>query len=102
LRADTHHRIEGRHRLLKNHGDVAAAHFAKFFAGSRDEIHACAVTCLKPSLTAAARARRLEAHERERQHRLAGTRFAHDAKRLTFGKRERNVVHRAHPSGFGG
>ena len=30
LRADAHHGIQGRHRLLENHGDFAAAHRAHF------------------------------------------------------------------------
>src|ERR1700722_18822897 len=88
LRADTHHRIEGRHRLLKNHGDIAAAHLSELFALSRYETPAAAAARCEPSFAAATRTGRFETHQGERQHRLARPRLAYDSERLALGKRE--------------
>src|SRR3954463_9797814 len=38
LAADGHHRIERGHRLLKDHGDVAAAHGAQFVVVEREDV----------------------------------------------------------------
>ena len=97
LLADADHGIQRRHRLLKNHGDFAAAQRAHDRRRSGDEIvpPGCSGGAIsvprgarQPGLAAAARARRLESHQREREHRLAGTGFADDAERFAFTERE--------------
>ena len=63
LRAHAHHGIQRRHRLLKNHGDVAAAHGDLFAFAEREQIDARsggAVRCpeRKPRFAAHFRSRR--------------------------------------------
>jgi len=71
LRADAHHRIQGGHRLLKNHGDFAATHRApRFFVDLRQVAFARAAALQHGSATDA-RSRRQQPHQRQRQHRLA-------------------------------
>ena len=87
LVADRVDRIQRRHRLLKNHRDVAAAHVAQLLVRHGEYFPA-----LEPD--AAAEPRVLdEPQRRERGHRLAGGRLAHERELLACVEREGNVVH---------
>ncbi len=101
LRAHAHDGIERRHRLLKNHGDVASAHGDPFALGKREQIHARsggAISSREPCFAAHARARRQQTHQRQREHRFPAARFADKSERFAGLKRKRNVVHRTNPS----
>ena len=50
LRADAHHGIERRHRLLKNHGDVAAARSRAFRCRRCEQICDAASRCVRAAL----------------------------------------------------
>jgi hypothetical protein len=116
LRAYAHHGIERRHRLLKNHGDFAAADFADLCGGRDGEAGAArgslswifvgaavaiAAARMQPGFAGAARAGRRESHECEYEHRFAGAGFADDPQRLRWGERERDIVHGTNPATLG-
>ncbi len=105
--------IERRHRLLKNHGDFAAAQRAHFGArGSEQIVAGLSMAAGLPSTTVSIVARlRSQASPVRRAPGgsspisasasivLPGAGFADDAERLALAERERDVVHRAHPAG---
>ena len=72
-------RIEGRHRLLKDHADILAADPAHFALGSGQQ-----VVALEGDAAACRRALWQELHHRERRHRLAGARLADDPQDLAL------------------
>jgi hypothetical protein len=97
LRADRHDRVEGGHRLLEDHRDVAAADPAHRGFGQRHEV--AAVEQDAPAGEPEARLRQ-EPHDGERGDRLAGSRFARDAQGLAGAERERDAFEdRARPLG---
>ena len=75
LLADLHDRIERGHRLLEDHGNVAAAYLAHLLVRKGKQ-----VTALEQHAAPGDAAGRLgeEAHDGERGHRFAATGFAHD------------------------
>ncbi len=88
LRAHAHHRVEGRHRLLEDHGQVAPAPLAPLRRRQRGQL-------LGIQRDAPARAfDRLgqQAHHRQRQHALAAARLADHAQHLAGTERERHVI----------
>ena len=89
LAADRQDRVQRRHRLLKDHGDVAAAHPAHGGFGKRREL--APVEADRAAGDARIRLGK-EAHDGERRHRLAGAGFARDAERLAGGEVEGEVV----------
>jgi len=89
LPAHRQHRIERRHRLLKNHPDRAAPDLPHLVFAEREEIAAVElhVSTLHPGLGL-----RQQPHQRQRRHRLAGARFPGDAQRLAAAKREAQLI----------
>jgi len=100
LRADAKDGIERGHRLLKNHRDAAPAKSAKLRRGGGEKIRASGSGCggVEPGFAGVARAVGSEAHQGERENRLAGAGLADDAERFAGGEREGNVVDRANPA----
>jgi hypothetical protein len=91
LTADAQHRVEARHRLLKDHADVVAPNTAHFAIGEREQIPA----------SESDRARKLgrrfrdEAEDGHRRDRLAAAALADHGQRLAFIDVERHAVDRA-------
>ena len=93
LRADRQHRIEAGHRLLEDHRDAMAAQALHLLLAQRRELLALELDRARGD---AAGLGRDQAQDRERRHRLAAARFAHDAQRLAARQVERHAVDRAH------
>lgn len=98
LPADGENRVQGGHRLLKDHRDLVAAHAAHHGLGRAGEIEKRSVAAAKAD---AARddppaSEFDKAHDRERRHRLAGARSADDRHRLALGDLERDPLDRPH------
>ena len=91
LITDSQHRVEARHRLLKDDADVIATNRAHFSVAQPQQIPA-----LKAD-RAGDLARRLgnEPQDRHGGDGLAATAFADDRERLTGGDVERDAVDRA-------
>ncbi len=93
LVADPHQRIERRHRLLKHHGDAAAAQVAPAVLVEPEQIVA-----LEDDLAGFGRDTvGQQAHQRMRAHRFAGTGFADHADDLAGHQIERNAIDRVRP-----
>src|SRR5215472_14503970 len=107
LLAHAHDRIERRHWLLKNHGNVTPAHTDSFAFGKSKEIHAHPRGARrawrdagwkgKPCFTQRSRPRRQKTHERQRQHRLSAAGLTNESERLASIQRERHAVHWTNP-----
>src|SRR6185295_6663564 len=93
LQANRKHRIERRHRLLKYHRDVAAAHLTHFLVGKLKKIAAFEQNA--PMNDAASRLRQ-QPHDRKRGYRLAAARLANDSDGLATFDRIRDALDRAH------
>src|SRR4051812_22320398 len=90
LPPDRQHRIERRHRVLKDHRDLAAADPAELCVGEADQV--TAVELRAP--TRHAPGARQQPQDRQRRHTLAAARFADDAERLARRDLERHAVDR--------
>ena len=71
MEADHQHRIQARHRLLKDHRDVVAADASHLDIGKRQQFGAAELDAAAD----AAVAWRCQPHDRERSHTLAGAGF---------------------------
>ena len=88
VRADPHHRIERRHRLLEHEADSRAANLPHRLFGKRQQVLA-----LEKDLAAGDAARFLhQADDRKRRDRLAAARFADEPQRFALADLERHVV----------
>src|SRR5262249_17415640 len=88
-------RIERRARILKDHRDLAPAHFCEFL-GRRTEKVQRAERGLAGGYTPG---RVEDAHHRVGGDRLAGARLAHKRERFALADREAHVVERLHHAG---
>ena len=84
LVADRKHRVQRRHRLLEDHRDVRAADVAHGTVARLREVEHLAVAAAEhhAAVQDAAAAVLHQAHQRQRGHRLARTRFAHHRERF--------------------
>src|SRR5260370_18622576 len=89
-------RVEGGHRVLKDHRDVLAAYLAHLAFGDLGEVAA-----LEHDLAAQDPSRTLEAHDAQRRHRLAAARLADDAQRLSGADLEGHAIDRFHHARLG-
>ncbi len=98
LPADGEHRVETGHRLLKNHGDIVAAHLAHFTNRQLEQ-----VLSMEQNLAADNFARRglHQPHDGQRSDAFAAARFAHDAQRLSFFDGKGDVVDSLDDTVFG-
>jgi len=88
LVANPHQRIECRHRLLKHHGDAAAAQAEPAILVEREQ-----VLPAKHDLAGLGdHGVGQQAHQRMRAHRLSGTGFTDHAQDLAGGEVERNAI----------
>lgn len=81
LRADTHHRIELRHRVLEDHGDLAPTNVLQRLRTPRQQIHA-----IEQHSARQIRHQRRSADEPEQapgEHRLAAATFPDERQHLT-------------------
>ena len=97
LIADIQHRVQRRHRILENHGDVASPQAAQ--AGFRQLAEIDAVE-QDPAARHLAR-RRNQAHQRQRADRFAATAFTDDGERLAGIQRVGKVGNGVHVSVHG-
>ena len=97
LRADGEHRVERRHRLLKDHADVAAADRLHLPLGQADQV---AAEERDPARFDAG-GRRQQPHDRERRDALARAALADDAERAALLDAKRDIVDRLHDAFFG-
>ena len=88
LVADPLHRVERRHRVLEDHGDVRAPELAQLVVRRVEDLGA--VVAHRPRLRG--RRPREQAHDRPGQHGLARARLAHDAERLALVEGERHAL----------
>ncbi|MNI29456.1 hypothetical protein D3C73_832720 [compost metagenome] len=95
LVAGGEHRVQGRHRLLEDHGHVGAAHIAHDALAGSGQIDHGAVTPTQrhAALGDAATAMFHQTHQGQGRYRLARTRFAHDGQGFTPVHMERQVAH---------
>lgn len=99
LRANAHDGIQRGHRLLKNHGDLAAADGAPVvFFVEFGQIFWRAFGCGEQSFAGDASAGRKQAHEGERKHGLAATGFADEAERFAGSDAQGEVVDGTDPA----
>ena len=89
LFADRQDRIERRHRVLKDHRDLAAANLAHLRSGFLEQVFAFEEYL---ALRIDPAGPLDEAHDRKRVDRLARSRFADDAQRRTGIERIREAV----------
>ena len=77
---NSQHRIQGRHRLLKNHRNVVPADIGHLLLGQAQQITSVELNFALHNLAA-----RLgnQPHDGQGSHALATTRFTHDADNLT-------------------
>ena len=84
------HRVERRHGLLENHGDLVAANLAHLLARELEEVFP-----LEQHLSRDLRRRDVQKpHNGERGHALAAAGFSHDAHTFALTHREAHVVDR--------
>ncbi len=88
LRADRHHRIQRRHWLLENHGDLTAAQPAHGAFRQGQEVAAGEYN----RAAALLQRRRQEPHDGERRQRLARARLAREAQGLSGLERETHAL----------
>jgi hypothetical protein len=93
LEASGQHRVEARHRFLKDHSNFVAAHILHRLFGQRQQITARE---LDAALNAAALWRN-EPHDGESAHALARARLPDDRDRLLRGNVERHVPDDGNP-----
>ena len=90
LHADREHRVQRAHRVLQDHGDLAAADALHLALALREEIVA-----VEQDLAAddARRRPRREPHQAQARHALAGAGLADEPERLALAHGERHAVH---------
>ena len=88
LSADGEHRVQRRHRLLKDHADVAAADRLHLPLGQPHEVAAEE----RDAARFDAGGRGQQPHDRERRDALAGAALADDAERAALLEAEREIV----------
>ena len=81
LLADGEHGIERRHRLLEDHGDLAAADRVQLVLRQLQQVDAA-----PPHLAGEPQRRPQETDDRSQREALAGTRFADEAEDLAGGR----------------
>src|SRR5712692_4296116 len=96
LTADAEHRVEGGHRVLEDHRQLAPAQPPQRLARQRVEI-----APVDPDLAAHPRAVRQEPQDRARQHRLARAGFADNAERAARCERQAHARHGAERTALG-
>jgi hypothetical protein len=89
LPVDGQDRIQGRHRVLKDHGDVIATDGTNLLIRHAQDVIAIEEDLARHDLTGRARD---EAHDRQTGHALAAARLPDDAERLPGHHMERNVI----------
>ena len=99
LLPDGQHRVEGRHRFLKNHCQLVAAQIGHLSGFQPQQI---AVREADLAAVDARRLRRQEAHQRHGGDAFAAAGFTHHANGLPGLNGERNLLHRAHARAFAG
>ncbi|MNX03064.1 hypothetical protein D3C86_326320 [compost metagenome] len=89
------HRVQGGHGLLEDHGHVRAAHIAHDALAGIGQVDHGAIAPAQghAALSDASAAMFHQAHERQRRHRLARTRFAHDGQGFAPVHMERQIAH---------
>jgi hypothetical protein len=92
LAADGEHGVQARHRVLKDHCDLPAAHLAELVVAQLQQIAAAE----HDRASGHAPRPREDPHERERGDALAAPGLAHDAERLTWRDVEGDAVDRVH------
>ena len=97
LFADGQHRVQGRHRFLKDHGQLVAAQVGHLSGVQPQQI---AVRETNFAAVDARGLRRQEAHQRHGGDAFAAAGLAHHANGLPGLNRERDVLHRAHAMTF--
>ena len=101
LLTDGQHRIQGGHRLLKNHRNFSAADLAHVAVRSFQQI-SCRVATLTiagrvPDLSASNLPGRLNQPQNgQSRHALAATGLSHHPQGASAPQRERHIIHRAH------
>ena len=98
------HGVQRRHGLLEDHGHIGAAHIAHGGVARLHHVQHLAIAAAQRgrSVHDLAPAVLHQAHQRQRGHRLARARLAHNRQRLTTVHMERQVAHRVHgPLGIG-
>jgi hypothetical protein len=95
LRPDRQGRVQRRHRILEDHRDLAAADVLELALGELGQVAPLVLDGAGDDLR---RRLRDQAHDRERRHRLAAARLAHDPERLPLLDREADPVDGAHGS----
>ena len=99
LLPDGQHRVQGRHRFLKDHGQLVAAQVGHLSGFQPQQI------AVREADLAAVDARRLrwqETHQRHGGDAFAAAGFAHHANGLSGLNGERDLLHRAHAGAFAG
>ena len=96
LRPHRKHRIERRHRLLKDHRDAIAPNSSHRFVVERQEIRSVE---LDPGARLDAAGRLNESKQRKRRNRLPAPRLADHAYRFIRGDAEGDAIHRARDAG---
>jgi hypothetical protein len=89
LLADPHHRIQRRHRFLKNHGHPGTAQMAHFAGAGRTQVLA-----VKQNVAANSGLRRQQPHHRQRGYGFPGTRLAHHPQYFAGLNRQVEFPHR--------
>ena len=103
LIADGEHRVQARHRILKDHCDVAAAELGHAILGQVQEVDDLAVASAEADRTAFNPARRAgeKAHDGKAGHGLPRPGLADDREGLALGDAERHPVDGAHDASIG-
>jgi hypothetical protein len=97
LISDGHHRVEGRLRVLEDHGDLTSTHPAHVLVGQLPQI-----SPVEQDLPGDDPSRGVHhTHDRPSGHRLPRARFADHAEHLAAAQRQVDVVHRPDRSGIG-
>ena len=91
LEPDGQDRVERRHRILEDHGDVVAAESPALWLGHADQLGAPIAD--RPADLGAGRK---ESHHRQERHRLARPRLTDDAQNLAGVHREAHTPHSLH------
>ena len=91
LIADRPHRVERCHRLLKDHGDLVAAHAAHLCIGQLEKITTIESDTARDNTPWRIRH---QPQNRQRRHAFAAARFTDNGQLFAGLERKRNIVHR--------
>ncbi len=93
LIAHSHHRVQGGHGFLKNHGDLRTTQGTHGHIRQLQQVaHLAAIG--KLNLATGARVRRKQAHQSQGGNRFSGPRFAHQPQHFARGNRETEIADR--------